>query len=103
MGASCVCGAALHPRPCVATDDWTWHDDEGRAWVPLPAIPWDELREGDVATYSRLAARQALGMLSHVHVHRPVRVEPYDGPIPFCCGEPMRAAPSGWRCRAGCE
>lgn len=104
--ARCDCGAVLHAVP-AGDRDWLWVDDAGHAIIDEapegyradPKGWWERLARDDIAAYSALAARQALGMLGWVHVHRPAVQEPYSGPVPYCCGMPMRAIPVGWECR----
>lgn len=101
MHATCDCGARVQAVP-ASPSDWAWEDRDGHTAVALPPVPWDELREHDVATYSALLARLNLGMLPAFHVHRPAQPEPFAGVVPFCCGEPMHLQPRGWRCRKRC-
>lgn len=112
--ATCDCGARLHAEAAWNGDDWVWLDEDGRSLVDLapeeyrrdPKAWWDNLARSDIATYSALSARHALGMLGWTHHHRPATVDPFPDPVPESCGMPMRLTPRGWRCRVhagGCQ
>jgi hypothetical protein len=110
-GATCDCGAVLHVEPC-GSDDWSWHDEDGRMLVDRspagynedPKGWWARLAATDPATYSDLLCRWTLGYLGWWHGHGPATPEPWTGPpAPTCCAMPMRLSPRGWVCREGCE
>lgn len=88
-------------------DDWDWIDVEGRTIVDRsppgyaedPRGWWERLARENIAAYSDLSCREALGTLGWTHRHWPAHAEPYEGDVPWCCEEPMRLAPRGWTCR----
>lgn len=105
--AVCKCGAALHAVASPDLNDWHWLDDSGEMLVDRapegyhddPKGWWARLADDDIALYSALTAREALGMLGWTHRHQPLPVGGFKGPVPYCCGMPMRLAPRGWVCR----
>jgi hypothetical protein len=61
----------------------------------LTWVYWQAARE-----YSALKTRLDVSATFHQHEVSPATPAPHHGPVPRHCGQPMRLAPSGWRCRA---
>ncbi len=106
----CRCGAVLRLIP-YGEHDWKLVDEAGRGEINdtpagLAANPvqwWADLAQDDINTYSMLRAHLALGQTApwiHVHIVQE-RLTPLlsANVVPWCCGSPMNATPSGWRCR----
>jgi hypothetical protein len=106
--ATCSCGARLRAVPNWDGSDWLWVDEDGHQLVDRspdgyrddPKGWWERLARENIAAYSDLSAREALGMLGWTHGHRPVKQDPWTGgDVPRCCDMPMRLTPRGWVCR----
>jgi hypothetical protein len=112
----CDCGTEVHAVP-QGGFDWSWYDREGNCIVDTspegyrddPKGWWERLARDNIAAYSALSCREALGMLGWTHMHRPSLKSEEGGPgvrlheVPFCCESPMRWVPLGWQCRESGE